>query len=190
MDPPSLRLHAFLPSSRANGPGLRAVAWVQGCPLRCPGCCNPGTHDPGGGQMVGVKDLAKTVADLAPEIEGLTLSGGEPLAQLAEVTALVKEVHRLAPELSVLLFTGYGWEEVQEMAVGELLNEVDVVIAGRYDETRPASRGLVTSENQTVHFLTGRYCEADVDAVPVAEVLIDEEGRVVVTGVEVAALRR
>ncbi len=42
----TLRLHAFLPRSRANGPGWRSVVWVQGCSLGCAGCFNPQTHDP------------------------------------------------------------------------------------------------------------------------------------------------
>ena len=37
-------LHAFVPASRANGPGLRAVVYVQGCSLQCAGCWNPDTH--------------------------------------------------------------------------------------------------------------------------------------------------
>jgi pyruvate-formate lyase-activating enzyme len=40
----TLRLHQFLPSSHTNGPGLRAVLWVQGCSLGCPRCFNPATH--------------------------------------------------------------------------------------------------------------------------------------------------
>ena len=37
-------LHAFLPASRANGPGLRAVVYFQGCNLNCAGCWNFLTH--------------------------------------------------------------------------------------------------------------------------------------------------
>ena len=37
-------LHAFVPASRANGPGLRAVIYFQGCSLQCAGCWNPDTH--------------------------------------------------------------------------------------------------------------------------------------------------
>ena len=39
-----IRLHAFEPASRANGPGPRAAVWFQGCTLGCPGCFNPDTH--------------------------------------------------------------------------------------------------------------------------------------------------
>jgi pyruvate-formate lyase-activating enzyme len=44
-----IRVRAFEPASRANGPGLRAVVWFQGCTRACPGCFNPATHDPRGG---------------------------------------------------------------------------------------------------------------------------------------------
>ena len=37
-------LHAFIPASRANGPGLRTVVFFQGCTLGCQGCFNPETH--------------------------------------------------------------------------------------------------------------------------------------------------
>jgi len=41
---PLLNVHAILPSSCANGPGVRAVVWTQGCSRQCPGCRNPLTH--------------------------------------------------------------------------------------------------------------------------------------------------
>lgn len=37
-------VHAIVPGSRVNGPGLRAVLWLQGCLLHCPGCWNMATH--------------------------------------------------------------------------------------------------------------------------------------------------
>jgi len=184
-----LRIHSFLPRSRANGPGLRAVLWVQGCPLRCPGCCNPHMQDAAGGQTVAVGELAQTVAELAPEIDGLTLSGGEPLAQLDGVTALVREVRVRAPRLSLVLFSGYTWEEIQAQPAAELLSLVDVVIAGRYDQTRGASAGLLASGNQTVHLLSGRYGRADLDQVPDAEIAIDGAGTVVLTGIRPPPVR-
>ena len=59
---------------------------------------------------------------------------------------------------------------------------VDVPIASRYDETRPATAGLLASKNQTVHLLSGRYAEADLERVPAAEVVIDGAGNVILTG--------
>src|SRR5437868_145303 len=92
MSTPHLRLHEFLPESRANGPGVRAVVWVQGCSLGCPGCFNPETHPASGGRMASVDDLLREIAGLGDAIEGVTLSGGEPLQQRGAVVALLRRL--------------------------------------------------------------------------------------------------
>ena len=75
----NVRVHAIEPRSRANGPGVRFVVWLQGCTLGCPGCFNPLTHDPRAGTERAVDDI---VAQLrAVRVDGLTLSGGEPMQQ-------------------------------------------------------------------------------------------------------------
>jgi anaerobic ribonucleoside-triphosphate reductase activating protein len=179
-----LRLHHFLPASRANGPGNRAVIWVQGCSLGCPGCFNPATHPPRGGQVVAVDDLFQRLLALEQTIEGLTISGGEPLQQPAPLLALLQRV-RQESRLSVLLFTGFTWPEVQRRpAAMALLAGVDVLLAGRYEAARRLARNLRGSANKTVHFLTGRYSPEDLQAVPPAEVIIAPDGQVVITGID------
>ncbi|MFH1265139.1 MAG: 4Fe-4S single cluster domain-containing protein, partial [Planctomycetota bacterium] len=76
-----IRLHAFEPASRANGPGLRAVVWFQGCTLRCPGCFNPGTHNPLSGHESDTATLAAEILAIRRKIEGVSVSGGEPFQQ-------------------------------------------------------------------------------------------------------------
>src|SRR5262245_10990749 len=100
----TLRLHAFIPFSRANGPGTRAVIWSQGCTLNCPGCFNPETHSFKGGEEVSVDDLFRRLASIGERIEGITISGGEPLQQLHPLLAFLRRV-RGETNLSVLLFT-------------------------------------------------------------------------------------
>jgi len=180
-----LRLHAFLPFSRANGPGVRAVIWVQGCSLGCPGCFNPETHPFTGGELVSVGDLFERIAALKKAVEGITISGGEPFQQRRPLLALLWRV-RQETTLSVVLFTGYTWDEVQRMPDADaLLACIDVLIAGRYDQTRRLARDLRGSANKTVHFLTNRYTMEDLQAVPYAEVIITAEGNVVMSGIEV-----
>src|SRR5258706_14960618 len=99
-----VRIHATEARSRANGPGARFVVWMQGCTLGCPGCFNPTTHDAGGGREVDVADLAAELAATA-NIEGLTLSGGEPLQQPDAAAALLAAARALG--LSTLVFSGY-----------------------------------------------------------------------------------
>ncbi len=203
-----LRIHSYLPFSRANGPGCRAVFWVQGCPLSCPGCFNPETHAFAQGQWIEIDDLLHRVQTIADRIEGITISGGEPLVQVAAVQEYVRRVKQSTP-LSVILLTGFGWEEVQPI-VGrqpatvnratsehgqnqasdptlpgaDLLSYVDVLIAGRYDQSQRLAQGLRGSANKTLHFLTDRYGASDLARVPGGEVIVHPDGEIVVSGVE------
>jgi anaerobic ribonucleoside-triphosphate reductase activating protein len=179
-----LRLHRFLPSSRANGPGTRAVVWVQGCSLGCPGCYNPQTHAHAGGNLIAGDNLFQQIDALGDFIEGITISGGEPLQQLRPLLVLLRRV-RAETRLSALMFSGYSWDEIHRMPQAEeLLSCLDVLVAGRYDETRRAARDLRGSANKTVHFLTPRYGPADLEQVPPAEVIITAAGEVVMSGID------
>lgn len=178
------RLHAFSPSSRANGPGCRAVLWLQGCTLACPGCFNLDSHARDAGTRESVDDLVARILDLAPTIEGITLSGGEPWQQPAACRRLVEAV-RASSNLTVVTFTGFGFTDLERIAGARWLREnVDVAIAGPYDVARRAARGLIGSSNKSIHFLGGRYGPSDFTAVPVAEVVIEPDGRVVSTGID------
>jgi anaerobic ribonucleoside-triphosphate reductase activating protein len=193
----SLRLHDFLECSRANGPGRRAVLWVQGCSLSCPGCFNPGTHSFSAGQTVPIDQLFARIRASGAGLEGLTVSGGEPMQQADAVAALLARIRR-DTALSVVLFTGFTWAElvgkrsggVQQRflpaaaGVEAVLRQVDVLIAGRYDQNRRLASALTGSANKTIHFLTARYTPADLQAVPEAEVLITPRGETVLSGIE------
>jgi anaerobic ribonucleoside-triphosphate reductase activating protein len=121
---------------------------------------------------------------LANAIEGLTVSGGEPLQQRRALVRLLQAV-RQQTTLSIIVFTGFAWEEVQRMPEAErLLKCVDVLIAGRYDHTQRLARDLRGSANKTVHFLTNRYGPADLAGVPVAEVAIGPDGEMWVSGMD------
>lgn len=179
---PRIRLHALETCSRANGPGTRAVLWVQGCTLACPGCFNPATHSRGG-EEVEDDDILDRVLAMGDRIEGLTVSGGEPLQQRRAVLRLLTRI-RAETALSAMMFTGYRWSEVTRMPEFAVLRGcVDVLVAGRYEQDRRLGRGLRGSSNQTVHLLSERYRMHELDTVPDAEVIVHSDGRVVVTGV-------
>jgi anaerobic ribonucleoside-triphosphate reductase activating protein len=163
---------------------VRAVLWVRGCTLGCPGCYNPETHPFAGGELITVDDLSSRLATLADTVEGVTISGGEPLQQRPALLALLRRVRAETP-LSVLVFTGYSWDEVHGFSEAEaLLACIDVLIAGRYEAARHLARDLRGSANKTVHFLTERYSPPDLEAVPAAEVVITADGRIVVSGID------
>lgn len=182
----SLNLHAIERRSRANGPGVRTVLWVQGCDLACPGCFNPETHADAERDRVAVRELVDDLrADAASGgIEGLTISGGEPLQQPAGVLALIDAV-RAETELSILVFSGYTIAEIRTMNLGpRILAGVDVLIDGRYQSGNRVGRDLRGSANQHIHCLTNRYTPEQVEETPEAEIRIAPDGSVVLTGVD------
>ncbi len=180
---PVLRVHGFLAASYANGPGKRAVLWVQGCPLDCPRCCNPALQDPGGGRAVGIASLISRLTAL-PDIEGLTVSGGEPTGQAA-VLALLLEAVRQQTDLSVLLFSGRTISRIRSMAGGSrLLAATDVLVDGPYDYRLANVNGAwPASANQNILFLTDRYTIFDFADLPGLEIFIRPDGTIMTTGV-------
>ncbi|HEY9089389.1 MAG TPA: 4Fe-4S single cluster domain-containing protein [Anaerolineaceae bacterium] len=179
-----LRLHHFLPVSQVNGPGRRAVVWVQGCTLGCPGCFNPETHAAGNGNLVRVDDLFSQIDALRDEIEGVTISGGEPLQQRRPLERLLQRIHA-ETSLTVLMFSGYSWTEIQSMPrIFTLLDCVDVLLAGRYDAQQRVAAGLLGSSNKTIHLLTSRYTAADLQTIPQAEVIVGSDGEVILSGID------
>ena len=179
-----MRIHAVEPRSRANGPGTRFVVWVQGCTLGCPGCFNPGTHA-AGGREVAIDELA---AQIPSDVEGISVSGGEPLQQPEAVAALLDAARTRG--LSTLAFSGYTLDEIRALAGGPVvLDRLDVLVDGRYLAGQRLATGLRGSANQRIHLLTDRYALSDVEATPVAEIRIARDGEVVLTGVDPLKLR-
>lgn len=178
---PVLNLHAILPRSRANGPGVRMTIWFQGCSLRCPGCFNPETHSHAPRILMSVDELAAQILAAAQQIEGITISGGEPLQQARELNLLLEAVRPSG--LSVILFSGYTLPEIVARPRGrEILAAVDVLVAGRYVQAKRVGRNFLGSANQTIHLLTRRYALHDLAVVPHGEVLIDANGQVHCSG--------
>jgi anaerobic ribonucleoside-triphosphate reductase activating protein len=181
-----VRVHAIEPRSRANGPGARFVVWLQGCTLGCPGCFNPTTHDANGGNALTIDAIAAQIPD---DVEGLTLSGGEPLQQ-ANAAAELLDIAR-ARGLSTLAFSGYAIDEIRALPGGlAVLDRLDVLIDGRYIAGERLATGLRGSANQRIQLLTPRYTLAEVEATPVAEIRISKSGDVVLTGVNPLKLKR
>lgn len=181
----NLNLARTIPRSAANGPGERFVVWTQGCDLACPGCWNPDTWAFSKRLLVNTADLTATILS-TPDIEGVTLTGGEPFAQakaLAEVAQAVQQAG-----LTVFIFSGHELKDLTAPAHQALLQSTDVLVGGRYKEDR---RNLTLpwrgSENQQVHYLTNRYSFADCRE-SVAEFHLGLDGRLIVTGFPPAGL--
>jgi anaerobic ribonucleoside-triphosphate reductase activating protein len=153
----------IVPVTEAEGPGRRFAVWFQGCPLRCPGCCNPEMLPFAGGRVAGIDELcAEMETAIAESVEGISLLGGEPFAQPAAAATLARAAHGRG--LTVMVFSGFTIEELRNSAdphVGELLQETDILVDGPYLREQPEThRRWIGSSNQRVHFLSDR-CRAD-----------------------------
>jgi len=197
-------LHAFIPASRANGPGLRAVVFFQGCTLACRGCFNPDTH-PFTGTEVAVNAVAERVLRAYREykLEGVTFSGGEPMQQAPALLELIQTLRRQLPNLSFGLFSGYSdlelvlgrysiwgrdYSELDRRRLWEEIREyLDFAVLGPFNEAQPSGLPLCTSRSKALRMLTSRYGVKDY-APQSVEVIIHSDGRAQVTGFPILGL--
>lgn len=184
-----LRVHALMECSTVNGPGARAVIWVQGCSLGCPGCWNPQTHAPLQGFRLDVSEVLEWFAKASSEnrIEGLTISGGEPMEQASAVLELLRKLREAHPDMTTGLFSGYTERELPEALWRTMQRHLDFAVLGRYNATRRSHHPLVSSTNQVLRLYTARYSMADFAAQAV-EVHIDDTGLTQITGFPVFGL--
>jgi anaerobic ribonucleoside-triphosphate reductase activating protein len=161
MEVRTVRVAQFVASTEAEGPGKRFALWFQGCPLRCPGCCNPEFLCFEGGETWKLADLLAEIDEAQNEefVDGITLLGGEPLAHAGGAAALAKAAWER--RLSVMVFSGYTIEQARAMtdpAVADLLAHIDILVDGPYVRELPdTKRRWIGSTNQRIHFLTDRY---------------------------------
>lgn len=157
-----LRVAQLVPDTEAEGPGRRFALWVQGCTLRCPGCCNPEMFASDRGQLVDPDALGERIAK-SPGIEGLSVLGGEPFQQAGPLAVACRAVRRAGR--SVMVYSGYTLEELEAQGdpeVDELLATVDLLADGRFEQDNPERRRRwLGSANQRLHFLTDRYSPED-----------------------------
>jgi anaerobic ribonucleoside-triphosphate reductase activating protein len=154
-----LRIGATASATECEGPGRRYALWVQGCRIRCPGCCNPQFFAARGGRSSSPEAILEELRGSAAGLEGITLLGGEPFDQAAALAQVARGARELG--LSVMTFSGYRLEELSarpDPGTHALLAATDLLVDGPYDASRPETvRRWVGSLNQRFHFLTDRY---------------------------------
>ena len=129
-----IRVAHLLGESVVDGPGIRAVAFLQGCPRRCPGCHNPELLPVDGGDECSAEELADALlSEITPIHRGITFSGGDPLLQADALGDVVFLIKRARPDLTIWLYTGYLFEEVRDVPV---TSGIDVIVDGPYEQDK------------------------------------------------------
>ena len=127
MEPVNGRIHSLESCGMVDGPGLRFVAFLQGCPLRCLYCHNPDSWNPRGGLQMSSLELVEEAWQYRTWMNssggGITLSGGEPLYQPEFVLDIIRRAHKKG--MTVALDTsGFGCLEKTR----ECLDEADLIL--------------------------------------------------------------
>lgn len=183
--PNALNLAGFVRKSRVNGPGERAVVWVQGCPIRCPDCFNKDTWSFATKEVVPVPELAQSILEI-DGICGVTFSGGEPFFQ-AEALASLGEILQ-KNSLDIITFTGYTLEYIRQQNQTEwnrLLAVTDLLVEGPFILSLLCDLPLRGSSNQKLSFLSKRlYGHPDLSAEisHSIEIIVDAKGTITLTG--------
>jgi anaerobic ribonucleoside-triphosphate reductase activating protein len=132
-----------------DGPGLRTVLWLVGCPIRCKGCQSHHLWDrdyPGTNQMHPAL-LARKLYEMSAG-QPLTITGGEPFAQVEMLASLLYSVRQIdeyhqRPRREILVFTGFTWQNLISRAGSDpmhpvhlALQEIDVLVDRPYDPSQ------------------------------------------------------
>jgi anaerobic ribonucleoside-triphosphate reductase activating protein len=198
-------IHSMLARSRANGPGERAVIWLQGCDLRCAGCFNPSSHIFDSSRNKPVEEVGAWILS-CPGIQGVTFSGGEPFQQAPELRLICEYLIVKRPSLSIGVFTGYalselvqghwhwrtsdgGWTRGDARLFHQIRQYLDFAVCGRFWQAMTCNdEPLRSSRNQEVVFFSERYSQQDLEPQGY-EVTISENGAIaIITGFPPVAL--
>lgn len=142
------RIHSFESLGAVDGPGIRFVIFMQGCPLRCKYCHNRDTREYSSGTKYTVDEIVNKVKRYVAymgEDGGVTVTGGEPLLQIDFVTELFK---RLKEENIHTCLDTSGFVQIDKL--GELLDYTDLVLLDLKHMNDEAHQNLIGVSNEKV----------------------------------------
>jgi pyruvate formate lyase activating enzyme len=143
------RVHSIETFGTMDGPGIRYIVFMQGCPLRCSYCHNPDSWRLDSGSEMSVSEIVTDIERYVPFIEssggGVTISGGEPTLQMEFLKELVSSVKKLGVHVC-LDTSGY----VDTGKVDEILESIDLVILDIKHMDREKHMELTGVDNEKI----------------------------------------
>jgi len=149
-----LKLSRIDPCSIVNGDGCRLIVVFSGCSLNCQGCFSKELQDFNVGVDISPDNLSQIIADHISDttlLDGITLSGGNPQEQ-SDLLPFLKKVRGLMPKkFTIWMWSGFTMEEILKDSIkSKHLDYIDVIITGRYVESRKVEHTYFGSDNQEV----------------------------------------
>ena len=142
------------------GPGNRIGIWMVGCNRACPGCSNPELWEQKPEYEIPVSRLIELIHSISDkhQVDGFTISGGEPMLQADELLQLITNLYDISND--VLVYSGFSIEELKssdDPIVKKLLKSIVVLIDGEYIEALNDNSRLRGSSNQHIHILMEQF---------------------------------
>lgn len=154
----NIKIAGRIKTSVVNGEGTRYTIFFQGCDMnpKCSGCHAPHTWDISNGITVEVEELLDEIESVKRFIDGVSISGGNPTMQLPQLQFLLKELKKR--EYNVWMWTGHPFEKLKQF---NILDDLDVVIDGVFDQTKPTEKEYRGSDNQKMWKKEGTWINVD-----------------------------
>lgn len=143
------------------GYGKRIGIWTVGCPHACPGCSNPELWETNPGKEISISSIIRCIGQIQGDVDGVTISGGEPFEQSRELLELVDYIANYVSK-DILIYSGYTIEELRQRScpyTNGILERIAVLIDGKYVEDQNDNMPLRGSANQRIHVLNDAFRE-------------------------------
>jgi len=153
-----VRLAGIIEDSIVDGPGVRFVVFVQGCPHHCVGCHNPEAQDFDGGFNADIYKIATKI--IKSRTKRLTFSGGEPFCKARELAKIARLIDSDKRGVEIITYTGYLYEELLEKAktdadIKDLLTVTNYLVDGKFEQDKKSLDWFYRgSSNQRIFDIT------------------------------------
>ena len=163
--------------SRVNGPGVRFVLWTQGCSKGCKECYNPETWK-FEGKDISTNEIFELIDSY--NVDGITISGGDPLEQ-KDILELLEKLYNLNLPKGIILFSGYTFDEINNLSLRSCFSFIDVLIDGKFEKDLKTTGTLKGSENQNIIYFSSKISPEELMIDHEIEVL-ERDGILSLTG--------
>ena len=153
-----IKVHSYESMGTYDGPGLRLVVFLQGCPFKCLYCANPDTISFDGGTPTETEEIVRMAVNQKPFFGrkgGVTFSGGEPTSQAQDLIPLVDKLHEEG--IHICIDTNGG---VWNSHVEELMSKVDLVLLD-VKQMNPARHESLTGRSNARTLETAKWLEGN-----------------------------
>ena len=153
-----LKLYSYIKTTKTLGPFNRFALWTQGCPFDCAGCMTPDSQSFDDGFDMAIDEIVNIITD-TKDIEGITISGGEPFVQAKVLVNMIDKIKN-KKDLGVIVYSGFTLEQLKDRNdkfINKLLEYTDILIDGKYEDNLNDNISLRGSSNQNIYQLSNRY---------------------------------